>query len=85
MSRTMRHAVATSARAINIGLIILTLLLKDGWSMAEVSLFLELTLDLWHQARTIAIDTAGIHLHIVLFSLQETLPIFAITDFDELD
>ena len=53
--------------------------------MAEVSLFLEFALYLWYQARTIAIDTAGIHLHIVLFSLQETLPIFAITDFDELD
>lgn len=85
MTCSVRHAIATPARALNVGPIILAFFLKDGWSMAEVSLFLEFALYLRANTRAIAIDTAGIHLHIVLFSLQETLPIFAITDFDELD
>lgn len=53
--------------------------------MAEVSLFLKFAFHLRANTRAIAVDTARIIIHIVLFSLQETLPIFAITDFDELD
>ena len=81
----MRHRISASARTFYVSLIILTLFLKDGRFVPFISLFVEFALDLWHQARTIAIDTARIKIHVMLLTFQETLPIFAITDFNELD
>ena len=69
MTCSVRHAITASARTVYVSLIILAFFLKDGWAMAEVSLFLEFALHLWIEARTIAIDTARIHLNIMLLTL----------------